>query len=380
MPPRDIDDTPMPLGHHLDELRKRVILALGGVLPVFVAGLFLGPRILDFIIHPLTVALHEQDVFEGSMQATSVLEGFMTYLKIAALLAIVVGAPWILYQLWKFVAPGLYARERRFFYLLGPMSVVLSLTGLAFMYYLMLPFALFFFVHFNATLLQRPPTPTVDVPPGVALPTLPHLHGDPRAPAAGQVWINTERGAIRVAVPAPEHQRFNVQSLLGLAPAAPAGPARTIEVPAPADPPAPGAESPAGPPAQRLRVLSLPLHSDSFVAQHYKLAEYVNLVLTFAMVFSLVFQTPIVVLLLGWAGILSPDLMRRYRKHVILVCAVVAGVVTPPDPISMLSMGIPMYLLFELGLLLLRLLPARRVAGVRATRHDDDPTALPDDQ
>jgi sec-independent protein translocase protein TatC len=366
--PRDIDDTPMPLGQHLDELRRRVMLALVGVLPVFVAGLYFGPRILDFVIRPLEAALREQDVYEGSMQATSVLEGFMTYLKIAALLAVVVGAPWILYQLWRFVAPGLYAREKRFVYLLAPMSVVLSASGLAFMYYLMLPFALFFFVHFNATLLQRPPTPRVDPPEGLVLPTLPALKGDPKDPSPGQMWLNTDRGALRIAVAPAVHPKFNVESLLGLGKAA----APATEPPPAATPPN-GADASTSAEHAPVRVLSLPLHSDSFVAQHYKLAEYVNLVLTFAMVFAVVFQTPIVVLLLGWAGILEPAAMRRYRKHIILVCAVVAGIVTPPDPISMLSMGVPMYLLFELGMLLLRVFPARRVAEgpfVRAKRHD----------
>ena len=103
-------------------------------------------------------------------------------------------------------------------------------------------------------------------------------------------------------------------------------------------------------------------------------------------------QTPIVVLLLGWSRLIERQTMAKYRRHVVMVCAVVSAIVTPADAVSMLMLGIPMYLLFELGMLLLMVLPAERVArgfGPKPrrgeTRDGQDPggedlSARPDDE
>ena len=311
----------MPLGDHLEELRRRLMYAILGILPIFGAGLYFGKTILNFMARPMENALGKERISGGGMQVTTALEGFMNYLKIALILAIIVGGPWIVYQLWKFIAPGLYQRERRFFYFLAPFSVLLTAGGVAFMYYVMLKFVLTFFVTFNEGLLTRPPTPTVQVAPGVFFPSLPMIAGDPVDPKPGQMWINTERRIIRIALPCPEPEKN-------------------------------------GPPT----VLGIPLQSDSLVIQQYKINEYVNLVLGFAFAFAVAFQTPVVVLLLGWSGIVDVRTFRRQRKYALLVCAVIAAVVTPPDAFSMLSLVIPMYALYEIGLLLLTFLPAERVA------------------
>lgn len=333
----------MPLGDHLQELRRRVIFALLGLFPLFCAGLYFGKSILGILVRPMIQALTHEHV-GGGMMATSVLEGFTNYLKIAALLAAIVGAPWIVYQAWKFVAPGLYARERRFFYLLAPMSLLLSALGVVFMYYVMLPFVLFFFVKFNDQLVARPPTPIVqsaasgaDAPIAPSA-TLPIYDGDPASPAPGQAWINRERGALRVAL----------------------------------------ARSDAAPDAP-LTILGLPLQSDSFVTQQYKINEYVNLVLSFALAFAVTFQTPIVVLLLGWSGLIPLAAFRANRKYALFICAAISAVVTPPDAISMISLGVPMYLLYELGVLLLQLLPAARVSrGLASAASPPGPSPGPD--
>ncbi len=322
---RDTNDKAMSIGEHLEELRKRVAFALLGVVPIFLAGLWFGHEILNFLVHPLLKALNEEDV-GGAMQATQVLEGFLTYLKIGGVLAIVLGAPWILFQVWKFVAPGLYARERRFAYVLAPMSVFFSVLGAAFMYYVMLPFALFFFVHFNDVLLTRPPTPIVEVPAGFVLPSIPTLAGDPKEPKPGQYWLNTERRAVRVALDSTK--------------------AKTPEERAKLPP----------------RILSLPLQSDSFVVQQYKVGEYVSLVLMFGLAFAVAFQTPVVVLLLGWT-LMDRKTLSKYRKYALLACTLIAAAITPPDFWSMVSLLVPMYLLYEVGLILLLVLPARNVAS-----------------
>lgn len=322
----DINDKPMSIGEHLEELRKRIAFSLVGILPIFIVGLVFGKTILWFLVQPLISALDKEDV-TGAMQATQVLEGFLTYLKIGVMLAIVGGGPWIVYQLWKFIAPGLYLKERRFFYVLAPMSVFFTALGVAFMYYVMLPFALFFFVKFNDTLITRPATPIVQVAPEVALPSVPSFAGDPAGAKPGQMWVNTDRKAIRFALPNASAKTEDERAKLPV------------------------------------KVYSLPLQGESFVVQHYRIGEYVGLVLTFAAAFALTFQTPVVVLLLGWTGILPRQTLAKYRKYALLVCTAIAAVVTPPDFWSMIALMVPMYALFEVGLLLLRILPAERVAS-----------------
>lgn len=351
----DINDKPMSIGEHLEELRKRLWLAIVGVVPIFCIGLYFGKDIMQFILEPLIVVMKKEGEYSGTGQATAVLEGFMNYLKIALVLAIVVGGPWIVYHLWKFIAPGLYAREKRFFYILSPLSVVFSALGLAFMYYVMLPMVLTFFVHFNANLLKMPPTPTIQLPPGTMLQSLPEYAGDPKDPRSGQMWLNTDRGAIRVAMTNPKGATPEERAKL--------------------------------PPL----VLSLPLHSDSFVAQHYRIGEYVSLVLTFAIAFVLTFQMPVVVLLLGWVGIINPKTIGKQRKWVFFGCTIISGIVTPADLLSMFLLMVPMYLLFEVGILLLRIMPASRVASGRILKRGtetrdgaggggDDATAQSDDR
>ncbi|MBY0313005.1 MAG: twin-arginine translocase subunit TatC [Phycisphaerales bacterium] len=376
--PKAGPDNPMPLGNHLDELRRRIILALVGLLPIFILGLLYGSKIMFILVRPLMDALGHEHV-SGSMMTTSPLEGFMAYLKIAALLALVVGAPWAVIQLWMFVAPGLYQRERRFAYLLGPLSVLLSSAGVLFMYYVMLPFALFFFVHFNAALITRPPTPIVERAAESILPQIPSFAGDPKGPKIGDMWLNTERMAIRVAVPDPKAVKKGMTPDGKAEIEEPSGTRKFIAwfmglpPPRPVDPDVPV-------------IYSIPLQTDSFVAQQYKISEYISLVLWFAIAFALTFQTPVVVLLLGWAGLVNVPMLRKYRKYVIFICFAIAAVTTPPDAISMLSLAIPMYLLFEVGVLMLRVLPARRVAGIQSEEGDggregaDDPTRKPDDQ
>ena len=72
-------------------------------------------------------------------------------------------------------------------------------------------------------------------------------------------------------------------------------------------------------------------------------------------------------LLLGWAGIVEPESLTGHRKMVIFGCAISGAILTPADPISMVLLAAPLYLLFEFGIILMKLVPARKVAGERGT-------------
>jgi sec-independent protein translocase protein TatC len=103
-----------------------------------------------------------------------------------------------------------------------------------------------------------------------------------------------------------------------------------------------------------------------------RISEYIKLLLSMTLAFAAAFQAPVVVLLLGWSGIINQQVLAKFRRHAILVCAIAAAMLTPGDPASMILMLIPLYLLYELGGLLLRWFPASRVAGKRPK--DDDTT------
>ncbi len=83
--------------------------------------------------------------------------------------------------------------------------------------------------------------------------------------------------------------------------------------------------------------------------------SYVGMIATMILVFGLVFQTPLLVLLLAKMGVVSLEMLKQYRKHVIVCIVILGAMLTPPDPISQISMALPMWLLYELGVVLVRL-------------------------
>ncbi len=126
---------------HLEELRARLIKGLIAVLIAFIAAYFVSGYIIDFLNRPLLA-------LEGSqLTLLAPTEGFMVRLKTALLAAIVIASPVVFYQFWKFVAPGLYRKEKRFIFPVVGWSVLLFLIGGLFAYQV-LPFAMKFFHSF----------------------------------------------------------------------------------------------------------------------------------------------------------------------------------------------------------------------------------------
>ena len=310
------DGAVMPLGAHLEDLRRRLILAVLGVVPIVLIAFAFGRPIVELLIRPVQDALREAGM-NPTLQTTGLFEMFGAYIRVSMIAAIVVGSPWLLWQLWQFIAPGLYKQERRFVYFLVPFSALLSMVGVVFLYFVILPVILSFFIHFGANVgdsglaLAQPPAETV-------FGEVPVLNADPIAPEPGQVWINDPLKQIRIALPAKS--------------------------------------------GEGVRVLGSALTEAAGIVPQYRISEYVKSFLSMALAFGAGFQLPVVVLLLGWAGIVDRAWFVRYRKQAVLACVVVAAVLTPADPFSMTLLAIPLYLLFELGVFLLLVLPPARVA------------------
>lgn len=308
------DPHTMSFGDHLEELRRRLIFALLGPIPILIVCLIFGGQILEFIVHPLESQLRAagQPV---RLLATSPVESFGAYLKVGMGAAALISAPWILYQAWLFVAPGLYQKERRFVYFLLPASAGLTTTAFVFLYYLMLPVTLRFFIVFGSLVVQSHPT-TAPLPPEIVLPSVPVLAADPIEPEPGSMWVNEPLRELRIAVEVGDDQA---------------------------------------------RVFRLPMDVGGTIAQEYRIGEYVNLVFGLAIVMAVAFQLPIVMMLLAWVGILESKDLKPWRRHIFFLCAIAGAVFTPADPGSMIMLMIPLYLLFELGLLLMDIFARRRV-------------------
>ncbi len=307
----------MSFGDHLEELRKRLVHALLGIIPIFVVALVFGKSILGILIRPVLSQMRSSGL-PASMQSTSVLETFSSYLHVSIIVTVLVGSPWILWQLWRFVAPGLYQHEKRFVYFLLPLSAVLTVIGVLFLYFFILPAMLTFFIHWSSDVGATVPE-TVGVPEAFSFAHFPVLAGDPEKPVVGGAWVNTVLQQLRFCVATPD----------GAAPT----------------------------------ILGCELTKGVGIAQHYRVVEYINLFLTLALAFALAFQMPVIVLLLGWVGIVDRAFLAKYRRHAVLACAVAGALLTPGDPLSMVLMTIPLYMLYELGGYLLKIFPASRVAG-----------------
>lgn len=321
----DPDEYRMSLGDHLEELRYRILMGLIGPVVGAVIALIFGKQILAFLVRPYLAA---QYAFGHSAQieALSYAEGFTEYLKVSLLVGLIIGLPWLLWQMWRFVETGLYESERRLAMALLPGSALLMMIGLAFLYYIMLPVVLAFMIGFasnipmpqvheggwfNWVFARLVDSPQADYPEnGADLPAandslspgrLPVLRQAPLDPQEGQMWIKAPEQYLCVHVGG-----------------------RTLTY--------------------------LPTGSDA-LATRQRLNEYIRSVLWLALAFAVSFQLPVVMLLVNRSGLVTVRHLASARKYALLGCFVASAILTPADPISQVLLAAPMYLLYELGLL-----------------------------
>ena len=252
----DLDETRAPLLDHLIELRNRVIRALLALAVGFAICLYFADEILGLLILPLKQAFPDG---EGQLIFTKLPEVFFVELKVALFAGFMVSFPVIANQLWAFVAPGLYAREKKAFLPFLLATPVLFTAGASLAYFVVMPTAFKFFLGFGG-----------------------------------------EAGG--------------------------------------------------------LQVQALP-----------SAGEYLTLVMQFILAFGLTFLLPVLLLLLHRAGIISRTQMVAARRYVIVGIFIIAAIVTPPDPGSQIVLAIPLWLLFEAALVLMRL-QEKAVAADRAAR------------
>lgn len=231
-----MDEKKLPLTSHLQELRKRLVLSFIAIAIGFVLCYTFSQNLFDLLSRPLVKMMPAG----SSLIFTSVAEAFFTYMKVAFIAGIIVTSPFILYQVWAFVAPGLYTHERRYVIPFVAAGSLFFALGILFAYFVAIPVGFKF--------------------------------------------------------------------LLG--------------------------------------------YATDFIKPMPSMKEYLSFSIKFLLAFGLVFEFPVVLVLLARIGVIDAKTMARHRKYAILLIFIFAAVMTPPDLISQLLMAIPLMGLYELSILL----------------------------
>jgi sec-independent protein translocase protein TatC len=261
----EIDDSQAPLLDHLIELRSRLLRCVAALGLAFVVCLYFADDIFGVLVRPLTAAFPPG---EGRLIYTKLYEAFFVELKVALFAAFFVSFPIIANQLWAFVAPGLYAKEKKAFLPFLVATPVLFALGASLAYFVVMPTAFRWFLGFEGN-----------------------------------------KGGLKL------------EALPGT-------------------------------------------------------GDYLSLVMQFILAFGISFLLPVLLLLLNRAGIVSRAQLARARRYVIVAIFAVAAVATPPDVVSQLMLAVPLLLLFEGSLLIMRM-TERSEAKRKALQEPAAPDASP---
>ena len=229
---------------HLQELRSRILKSLIVILVCFLSLIYFSNDIYLLLSEPLLSFLPPN----SSMIATEVASPFLTPLKLTFYVSLLVSMPFLLNQLWRFIAPGMYENEKTLSFLLMLSSLLLFYLGVLFTYFLVLPLVFGFF--------------TGAAPEGVLIMT--------------------------------------------------------------------------------------------------DISRYLDFVLSMMFAFSFAFEIPIFIFLLIWSGISSSESLRSKRPYVVIGCFTVGMLITPPDIISQSLLAIPAWILFELGIVMAKILVEKK--------------------
>lgn len=241
---KELFDTTMSLGDHLEELRRRLIYALAGLGIGTIICMIFGTRLVRFLLEP-----YQRLVPDDPLNFLGIPDAFVIYMKVSLIAGLIISSPWVFYHLWMFVSAGLYKHERRFVKIAVPFSAGLFIIGALFFFFVVAPLSLGFFLKFGTIL------------------------------GGEQAW--------------------------------------TFD-------------------------------------------KYISFITMLMLVFGLGFQTPLAIFVLQRIGIVSISKLRQIRKYIFLVMFIIAAIATPPDIISQVTLALPLYLLYELGILLCRFVPQGR--------------------
>jgi sec-independent protein translocase protein TatC len=301
----DPDDYRMTVGEHLEELRRRLIFSMIGFVIALCFCFWYAPEVVTYFCQPLKVALLKHDI-NPQLITDEVAEGFMVVVKISLVTAAAIASPWMLYQLWQFVAAGLYPNERKYVTKFLPLSITLLIGGMLFVYFFILPWTLDFDIGFTSGIKldfdEKAPIVAATKPSTRrSIVMLPEYDGAPPDPMPNELWIDRTERRLKIWFDGKD------------------------------------------------RVISFT--SNQLLAPEYKLSKYIDLVIAMLLAFGLCFQLPLVVLALERIGIIELQQLRDGRRYVYFGMAILAACITPGgDLISMIGLTGPLILLYELGI------------------------------
>jgi sec-independent protein translocase protein TatC len=304
------DDYRMTIGEHLEELRRRILHGLAGIVIALIICTPMAKQLLALICRPLVAALAANDL-NPQIFTDDTTEAFMAWVQISLIAAACLAGPWIVYQLWQFIAAGLYPQERKAVTRYVPLAIALFLGGLAFVYFIVLPLTMRFFIAFTLSIPMDLPASHASADSHSPPSYVQALPGDPPNPRPYQMWFNTSERRLKIDT----------------------------------------GDS----------VRNVPFGGDSLMATHFQLGDYLDLVLRLLLTFGLCFQLPLVVLVVARLGIVTVEQLRQWRRYVYFGMTVLAAAVSPGDVITAtLALLAPLILLYELGILLARSQEARK--------------------
>ena len=250
----EIESSNAPLIEHLTELRSRLILSVLAFLICMVCVFPFSKYIFNFLAMPITELLAVQNQ-ANDLIFTGLQQGFMVNVKISFFGGFIVSFPFVGFQIWRFIAPGLYKKEKLAFLPFLIASPLLFIIGAAFAYFVVLPLAFNFFLSFQNT--------------------------------------------------------TDVNNLVGI---------------------------------KYLGTIN----------------EYLSLTMRFILAFGICFQLPVLLTLMGKAGLVSSVSLIRIRKYAIVSILIIAAIVTPPDVITQIILFSVVYSLYEISILLVKLVEKKK--------------------
>ncbi len=238
---------------HLEELRIRLFKIIVGILITTIIAFFVSDYIMDFLIIP---AKKIQPPLP--LQVLTVQGMFMLKLEVSLITGIVMAIPIIVYQIWAFIAPGLYPHEKRYFPYVITTTTLLFFLGISFAYFLVIPLAIQFLTQIGA-----------------------------------------------------DYAKFNVS-----------------------------------------------------------INAYLSFIIRLSLLFGMIFEMPALSFILGKLGLISSNFLKKYRRHSIVVIFLIAAIFTPPDIFTQILMAIPLVILYEVSIFIVKGVEKRR-AEEEAKKEDE---------
>ena len=270
----DIHDSSAPLIEHLAELRQRLIYSVLAFIVGMIICFTIWNPIFDFLTHPLCSAMAVRGHSDCGLILIKLQEGFFVAISISLLGGLVLSFPIIGFQMWRFVAPGLYKTEKNAFLPFIVASPFMFFLGAAFAYYVVTPLAFDFFLGFQQT------GSVLDVD-------------------------NVDNAAAGIAFQGSAQ-------------------------------------------------------------------EYLSLTIKFIVAFGMCFQLPVLLTLMGKAGLVSAEGLGNVRKYAVVAILVLAALVTPPDVITQVILFVVVYGLYEVSILLVARVEKKREEKLRQEGYYDD--------